>query len=197
MDAWIASYLALFLIVFLVNLTPAFAPPTWSIIVLYGLHTELDLAGVVLAAASASALGRTLLALAFRYLGDRIPQRMRDNLCAAREAFHENRRNGLIAVAVFFVSPLPSAQLFEAAGLAGFRLLPLVTAHFIGRLFTYSFYSYTAHELKESSFGEVIMDNLTSPISLGLQVATIAALVALPLLDWKKILHRMNGNHRD
>ena len=194
MDAWLASYVALFVVVLLVNMTPAFAPPTWSIIVLYELHTDLHMAGIVIAAASASAIGRTLLALVFRYLGDRIPQRMRDNLSVAREAFHENRRSGLIAVAVFFVSPLPSAQLFEAAGLAGFRLWPLVTAHFVGRLFTYSFYSFTAHELKQSALGDVLLEHLSSPYSIALQVATIVALVALPLLDWKKLLRRRNGD---
>jgi hypothetical protein len=39
---------------------------------------------------------------------------------------------------LFAAAPLPSAQLFEAAGLARVRLRHLVAAFFVGRLVSYS-----------------------------------------------------------
>ncbi len=63
MDAWLGSLAALFLIVFLVNLMPAFGPPTWSIIVLFGLQTDHPIAPTVLVAAIAAASGRFIVAI--------------------------------------------------------------------------------------------------------------------------------------
>ena len=128
------TYLILFAVVLAVNLMPAFGPPTWTIIVLYGLNTDLPVAGTVAIGALAAALGRFLLACSFRLLGDRIPQRMRQNLTAAREALESRKRAGVIALGIFALSPVPSAQLFEAAGLAKVKLLAFTGAFFAGRL---------------------------------------------------------------
>src|SRR5687768_7051221 len=116
------EYLILFAIVLAVNLLPAFGPPTWSILVLYGLNSELSVVPAILVAALAAAIGRFLLAHAFRRLGSRTPERWRRNLAAARQAFESRRHAKFVALGLFVLSPLPSAQLFEAAGLAGVRL---------------------------------------------------------------------------
>ncbi|MBK5264455.1 MAG: hypothetical protein JJE34_04360 [Alphaproteobacteria bacterium] len=57
-----ADYLILFAIVLGVNLMPAFGPPTWSVIVVYGINTKMPVPALVLVAASAAATGRFLLA---------------------------------------------------------------------------------------------------------------------------------------
>jgi len=41
------TYVGLFFLVFGLNLLPAFAPPTWSIVVLYGLNGQLPLWALV------------------------------------------------------------------------------------------------------------------------------------------------------
>lgn len=106
------DYALLFLIVLCVNLMPAFGPPTWTIIALYGLNSDLPVAAVVVVGALAAALGRLLLALAFRLLGGLLSERTRRNLAAARQAIEEGRRGTLIGLGLFALSPLPSAQLF-------------------------------------------------------------------------------------
>ena len=60
------DYLILFLVVLGVNLMPAFGPPTWTILVLFSLNTNMSHAPVVIAGAIAAALGRYLLARASR-----------------------------------------------------------------------------------------------------------------------------------
>jgi uncharacterized membrane protein YdjX (TVP38/TMEM64 family) len=182
----LADYLILFAVVLAVNLMPAFGPPTWSIIVLFGLNTDMPVAGTVAVGALAAALGRFLLACSFRLLGDRIPERMRRNLAAAREAFERRKRAGVIALGLFALSPVPSAQLFEAAGLAKVRLLGFTAAFFLGRIVSYSIYATSARTLRSGTFGEAFTGQLTSPVGVALQLVMIGVLVALTMIDWRR-----------
>ena len=102
------DYLILFAIVLGVNLMPAFGPPTWTVIVLYGLNTDLPVPLLVLTAAIAAALGRFTLAHAFRLLGDRLSAKTKRNLTAAGEALE--RRNVMLRelVAMPATTPQPA-----------------------------------------------------------------------------------------
>ncbi len=182
------EYLILFAIVLGVNLMPAFGPPTWSIIILYGLNTHIPLPLLILTAASAAALGRYLLAHGFRWLRDHIPKKWKQNAEAAGKALQERKRNVILGLGLFALSPIPSAQLFEAAGLANLRLLPFVAAFFAGRLVSYTIYAVTAKGIQKSSLGDAFRDTLTSPVGIAIQIAMLALLVALIQIDWKKRL---------
>lgn len=184
----LTEYLILFGIVLAVNLMPAFGPPTWSIIVLYGLNSDLPVIGTVAVGALAAASGRYLLALGFRLLGERVPKRMRQNLAAARTAFEQRRSAGVIALGLFALSPVPSAQLFEAAGLSRVKLVPFTLAFFAGRLASYSIYAGGARTLKSATLGEAFAQSLTSPVGVALQLLMIGGLVALAAIDWQRVL---------
>ena len=171
-----------------VNLLPAFGPPTWSVIVLYGLNSDLPLVPLVLVAALAAALGRFLLAMGCRHLSGWIKGKTRRNLDAARDANRRHRHGGILALGLFALSPLPSAQLFEAAGLARVPLLAFTAAFFAGRTVSYTIYAATAKGISESSLGDSFRDGLTSPLGLGLQIVMIALLVAFTQVDWAKRL---------
>ena len=183
----------LFAIVLGVNLIPAFGPPTWAVLVLYVLSTDVHPALLIPVAATAAAGGRLLLALAFRLLGRRLPRKYRRNLRAARLALEKNRRNAILALGLFALSPVPSAQLFEAAGLAGVRLLPFTLAFFLGRTISYSFYVFTAAGLRATSLGDAFREALTSPWGIALQVLMLIGLVLLARIDWAK---RLGGRKR-
>jgi uncharacterized membrane protein YdjX (TVP38/TMEM64 family) len=187
--------LTLFAIVFGVNLLPAFGPPTWAILVLYVLNTDIHPGLLIPVAATAAASGRLLLALAFRLLGSKLPEKYRNNLKAARAALERNRRNAILALGLFALSPVPSAQLFEAAGLAGVRLLPFTLAFFLGRTVSYSIYVFSAAGLRATSLGDAFREALTSPWGIALQVAMLIGLFFLAKIDWAKWLGR-NGSSR-
>ena len=180
--------LVLFVIVFGVNLLPAFGPPTWSILVVYRLNTEMPTWLLVVTGAAAAACGRLLLALAFRFFGRYLSQKSRKNLQAAREALERRKRNSWIAVGLFAMSPIPSAQLFEAAGLAGVRLVAFTAAFFVGRLVSYTLYAYGAGKIADTSLGEALRGGFSNPIIIGVQVALIALLVVMTRIDWAKLL---------
>lgn len=183
------QYLILFAIVFGVNLLPAFGPPTWSIIALYTLNSELKVPLLILVGAVAAACGRYVLGHCTRLLGSRfLPDRIRDNLDAAKHALERRKRHAFLALGLFALSPVPSAQLFEAAGLTGVRLFPFTAAFFLGRVVSYSIYAYTAKGIRSSSVGGAFRRGLTSPVGLGLQIVMIVLLVFLAQVDWRKRL---------
>lgn len=185
------DYLLFVLIVLGANLMPAFGPPTWSLIVLTLLSTSASAPVLILLGALAAATGRLLLALVTRTLGDRfLSARSRANLAAARQALEAKKRNGILALGLFALSPLPSAQLFEAAGLARVRLLPFTLAFFAGRLVSYAIYAAAADGLRATSLGDTFKRELTSPIGIALQVAMIAAIILLMRVEWASRLGR-------
>jgi uncharacterized membrane protein YdjX (TVP38/TMEM64 family) len=179
-----------FAIVLAINLMPAFGPPTWSIIVLYGLNTDLPLMPIILVGAAAAASGRFLLAKGFRQLGNLVSKKTRSNLAAARTLFQRNQRNSYVALGLFAVSPLPSAQLFEAAGLAKVPLARFTIAFFLGRMASYSVYALSANKLKQSSLGAIFADSLSNPIVIAIELLMLGALIGLTRIDWQRHLSR-------
>ena len=194
----LTAYLILFAVVFGINLLPAFGPPTWSVVVLYGLSSDLPLAGLVVTAAVASSSARYILAHGFRLFATKLSVRTRANLAVARTAFERQRHHHLLALVFFAISPLPSAQQFGAVGLAGVRILPFTLAFFIGRLFSYTFYAGGAQIIdQQTSLGDVFRDSLTSPLGVAAQVVMLGLLVALAKVDWARVLHRNKGQGGD
>ena len=163
---------------------PAFGPPSWTVIVVYGLNTKLSLAALVITGGFAAALGRYLLAHASRLMRRHVSARIKRNLEAAGQALQRRKHHSILALGLFALSPLPSAQLFEAAGLTGIRLLPFTCAFFVGRLASYSVYGLTAKSIEATSIGAAFRNSLLSPLGIALQIAMLALLIALTQIDW-------------
>lgn len=182
------TLISLAVVVFLCNLAPMFAPPTWSIIVYFLITHDLNPAFAVMAAALAAGSGRYLLAISTRALRNYIPESARKNLFDAGLVFDssKNRRYGLMAL--FIISPLPSAQLFEAAGLMHMNLKRLTLAFFSGRIITYSIYAAGAAKLKTTDLGHLITDAFTSPYSWALQLFSIMIIYLIAKFDWKRFI---------
>ncbi|MEP7203043.1 MAG: hypothetical protein ABI894_10560 [Ilumatobacteraceae bacterium] len=182
------SYLAVFAIVFGVNLMPAFGPPTWTILVLYRFQSALNPVALVIVGAVAAALGRLLLGYASRAIRGKLSEKRRENLDVIRTRLEQHRNAGLLGLFLFALSPLPSAQLFEAAGITGVKLPPLTAAFFLGRIVSYSIYMAGASALKETDVGRMIRESFTSPLGIGLQLGFLVLVVLLGRIDWTKHL---------
>ncbi len=183
------QYVALFAIVLGINLLPAFGPPTWAVLVFTRLHWHLNPVALVLLGAIAAMSGRYVLARGARHFKGRLPGRMRDNLEAARTLIEGKRVGALALFGVFVVSPLPSAQLFLAAGLLDLPLGLLTLAFFVGRLVSYSIYVSIA-TLADRQLGNVLGQVFGSPWSIGLQIVLLVAVCFLPFIDWRRFLNR-------
>jgi hypothetical protein len=176
-------YLVTLACIFAVNLLPAFGPPTWALLVFFTLQYDLPAVPVVLAGALCAASGRLVLAHGSRRFRHRLSTRRREGLDAAATALTASRPRSLGALGLFALSPVPSAQLFIAAGLLDLPLLRLTAAFFAGRLVSYSIYVSGA-ALAHESLGEVLGDAFGSPVGIALQIVMLVALVALLRIDW-------------
>jgi hypothetical protein len=187
----VGAYLLVALTIFAVNLLPAFGPPTWAVLVLFTLHHDYVVPLLVVVGALAAASGRLVLARTTRRLEHRLPSRQRDNLRAAGEILVKRKARSVLGLALFALSPMPSAQLFEAAGLIrAARLLPLTVAFFAGRTVSYSLYVTGSNALKSTDVGQVLSDQLTSAWGVVLQVVMLGALVLLAQIDWGRLAGR-------
>lgn len=174
-------------VVFAVNLVPAFAPPTWTVLVFFLLQYDIPEPVLVVGGAAAAACGRFALASLSRRFGRLLPKRKRGDLAAVGERL-ERPRGRLALLAVFVLSPLPSAQLFIAAGLTpNLSLPPLATAFFCGRLVSYTLYVGGASVAQRSLEG-VLDEGVSSPWAIALQLVLLALLVAFVLVPWARIL---------
>jgi hypothetical protein len=179
-------YLLAALVIFGMNALPAFAPPTWSILVFFVLKYELNPVGLIFLGILAASSGRWILALYFRKLRDRLPSGWVNNMENAGTHLRKSRKHATGLFLLFFLSPLSSAQLFEAAGVMKNQpLKPLVAAFAAGRIITYTTYVTGAQVLSTSSLGDLIRQNMTSPTAIALQIAMVIALVALGNIKWQ------------
>jgi uncharacterized membrane protein YdjX (TVP38/TMEM64 family) len=180
----LSSYVIVAAVVFGLNLLPAFGPPTWAVLVFYRLTVQLNVIPLVLVGAVAAASGRLVLAGTFTHLKGRVSARTQANLDAAGKVLSRDRKRSAAGVALFALSPLPSAQLFEAAGLIGVSLRPLTAAFFAGRLVSYSIYVGGASAAASTSIGHLVTSSFTSPWGIALQVVLLGALALLTRIDW-------------
>jgi hypothetical protein len=172
---------------------PAFGPPTWAVLVFFRFrYPEIPAPALVVGGAVAASAGRLLLALAFRAFGSKLPAERQESLQVLGHVLGE-RRAGLVAsFALFATAPFPSAQMFEAAGLARVRLGPLIAAFFLGRLVSYSLYVGAA-SAAHHSLSRLFDEGLTSPWAIATQLIALVLLVAMVFIDWPSLIDRARG----
>jgi membrane protein DedA with SNARE-associated domain len=98
-------------------------------------------------------------------------------------------RSAITVFCVFVMSPLPSAQLFLAAGLLDLNLVLFTLAFFTGRLVSYSVHV-SAAVLADRQLGSVLGQMFGSPWSIALQVVLLVAVCLLPLVNWRAVMQR-------
>ena len=188
-------WMAVGAVVFAVNLLPAFGPPTWAVLVWFHVAHHLAAAPLVAIGVVAAASGRALLAIASRRAGAHLGPRIRARVERARRTI-AGRRHPWAVLAVFLVSPVPSAQLFVAAGIMRLRLRPLLGAFALGRTASYTAYLVAASTV-DQRLGSVITSSLTSPAGIAVQLGLLVLAVALPATDWSRAVdalhHRARG----
>jgi uncharacterized membrane protein YdjX (TVP38/TMEM64 family) len=182
----VTGYLIAGLVIVLANLVPAFAPPTWAILVFFTMKHELNPVGLVMLGVVSATTGRTILAMSFRKMRAWLPKGYVANMENLGTFIVKNSKRAMGLVALFFLSPISSAQLFEAAGIIKeIKLKPLLLAFAGGRLVSYSIYVSGATALKATSLGAIFKREITSPVAIIVQVLFVLALVALGNVKWK------------
>ena len=182
------TLLFIFAAVFITNLLPAFAPPTWALLVFFKLQTPVNPLALVIIGVLGAVLGRYFLARASSKLGPRLRESTRENLRSAAQLIESKKSINYLTLILFALSPVSSAQLFEAAGLTGINLQPLLMAFVIGRSISYSGYVYGATALKHTSLAKILAAGFTSPWAIAIQVLLLLAFIPLTRINWKRFL---------
>src|SRR6516164_9743963 len=115
----------LFVVVLLLNLVPAFAPPTWMAMSWVGFNiSEGNPFVFAVVAASAATIGRLVLARFARSLmrGRLMRESDRENIGVVEEWLKKRRKLTVGAFFLYALGPLPSNFLFIAYGLSGLPL---------------------------------------------------------------------------
>lgn len=176
-------YLLLFAIVFAVGIIPAFGPPSWVFAVFFRQHYGLSVPIVVLVTALATTLGRLVLAVLTKKVRSHIPAKYVANLEYSRRLLTGKKKSIWVIIGLFVLSPLPSAQLFETAGLMKIPLLPLGLAFFVGRVLSLSVYVGLAH-LTTYKLDRLWEAGFSSVWAIVAEVLTLACIVILLNLKW-------------
>lgn len=143
--------IGILVVIFIINVIPAFMPPTWVLLSFVGFNFHLGnytLAILAVLAAVASSGGRAVLAiLSEKLLRNKIiSEATRRNMDVLRENIikRQNLTRGFFLFYAF--SPFPSGQLFLAYGLTDLKLKLAIIPFFLGRMSSYLFWVFTASE---------------------------------------------------
>ncbi len=180
-------YLAIIAVIFLLNILPAFAPPTWAALVFFIVNYEVNPYILVPIAVVSATSGRAFLAWYFRKFAHLVPSRFSRNMSAAGQYLERDASRRRTVFAIFAISPISTAQLFEAAGISqSIKLKPLLAAFAVGRTCTYIFYVSGATAAASTSIGQLIIDHLKSPWAIAAQLFMIALFIVGGSIDWQK-----------
>jgi len=183
----ILEYVEVMLIAFLVNLVPAFAPPTWVVLSVYQVnHLELNSLGIAFFGVIGSVAGRFVMYQYSALAGRHVPRKQADNLRHFRELVEEKRLGLFLGTLVYSLSPLPSNFLFIASGASGMELLPVIGGFAVGRFISYAFLVYASSRAYEALFG--IFD--VAHLRLAVDILGIVMAASPAFVDWSKIFDR-------
>ena len=182
----------LFVVIFTLNILPAFAPPTWVAMSFIGLTVpDINPLLTALIAATAAASGRIVLArLSHMLVRQRwLSERTRRNVDAIRLGIEGRPAITFGAFLGYAVSPLPSNYLFIAYGLTSLPIAYLAIPFFVGRVASYSFWLGTAATVGE----KLDLDWFESvPYFVGYflfsQLALIPVIYCFTRIDWHAAL---------
>lgn len=173
------------------NGIPAFAPPTWSILIFFLINYGLNPIALVILGVISATIGRGFLAWYFRKFSHLVPTRFSKNMEFAGSYLQKDSGKKYAVLAIFLISPISSAQLFEAAGfMKSVALKPLLAAFAVGRSISYTTYVTGAAVVASSNFGDIIIHELKSPWAIATQIAMLIGLVLLGSVDWQSKLKK-------
>jgi uncharacterized membrane protein YdjX (TVP38/TMEM64 family) len=186
------AVLILFLVVLVLNLVPAFAPPTWMVFSTVGFRFP-DHVGwtFALVGALAAALGRSALAkmahgvVRNRWMSD-VSRENVDSLKGSMEK-HPKLTFGLFLFYAF--TPLPSNFVFIAYGLTTMHLARLAIPFFLGRFVSYAFWTLSAAAVsRRFDFDDGKTLSYFSVYFVLTQSALLGTVYLFTRLDWKMLL---------
>lgn len=186
--------LLLFAGIYLLNIIPAFAPPTWMAMSWLGFnHPHVNPLLLAIVAATAATSGRlTLAVFAQTLVRNRfIGARTRANLDVVRETVQARPKLTVGAVLVYAFTPFPSNYLFIAYGLTALPLYVIAVPFFFGRFVSYTAWASLARTAARYLGPETNgAEGYFSAYFIVTQFLFLFLLYAFVKIDWRDLLGR-------
>lgn len=181
-------YLILSAIVFLINVMPGLMPATWAILAFFFIKFGLQLLPTVILGAIMATMGRWVLAkTAKRFIRPHLSVKTQNNMAALGRFLTHNRKLSIPLVFAYAFLPIPSNQVFIAAGLSGVGVELISFSFLMGRLISYTFWVKVADKVTDN-LNTIIVGDALNPKSLVLEAIGLVVLVLIMKIPWSKWL---------
>jgi membrane protein DedA with SNARE-associated domain len=182
----------LFVVVLLLNLVPAFAPPTWMAMSWVGFNVaEVNPFLLAVVAAGAATIGRLILATFARSLvrGRLMRESDRQNIEVVEAWLKKRKKLTAGAFFLYALGPFPSNYLFIAYGLSGLPLGVIGAAFFAGRTISYSIWAHLGRLASTYVDPEFQLEGgYLSGYFVVTQIALLGFVYIITKLDWKMLI---------
>lgn len=181
-----------FVAIYLLNLVPAFAPPTWMVFSVIGFHNLTShVTWLALMGAAAATCGRITLAKLSRIVIRQrlLSQESKDNIDAIRQGLQGREKLTFGLFLFYALSPLPSNFLFIAYGLTSMRLSLVAIPFLLGRSVSYALWGITS-----SAVGHAISSEYEDSLPyFGIyfvvsQIIFIGLVYLFAKIDWRALI---------
>ncbi len=182
--------IVVFATVYVLNVIPAFAPPTWMVLSFIGFNEpQLNPFSIAVVGAFAATFGRMTLALfSLRIIRNKLlNERSKENIDAVKNALEKHKSQTAWALLAYSFTPLPSGHLFIAYGLTTLPIRLFAIPFFIGRLASYAFWVSLVHETYEVLDMDYLGEYL-STFFIVTQAALLLLIYAFTKVDWRAAL---------
>jgi membrane protein YqaA with SNARE-associated domain len=175
------------IIVFVINVIPALAPPTWAVLSAFNIAAPHNILVLILVGVTASTCGRFVLA---RFSGivtkEFASPKKKQEFNAIEKKLEGKGFRKFIFTFIYALSPLPSNALFIAFGATNTRLREVLAGFFLGRFISYLSLVFTTEKIF-SSLESTLLGN-ASLWTIMIEVIGLIAIVLFFVTDWNKII---------
>lgn len=181
-------YLILAATVFLINVMPGLMPATWAILAFFFIKFGLRLLPTVILGAIMATTGRWVLAkTAKRFIRPHLSKKTQDNMTALGSFLTRNRKLSIPLIFAYAFLPIPSNQVFIAAGLSGVGVELISFSFLMGRLISYTFWVKVADKVTDD-LNTIIVGDALNPKSLLIEGVGLVVLILIMKIPWSKWL---------
>lgn len=182
----IELYILLAILISVINLVPAFMPPTWTVLTFFYITFDLSLASTVIIGALATTLGRIGIAyIARTTFQPHLPQPIKSNYASLNQLIHKKRIMSILLLVVFAFLPIPSNLVYITLGLSQISLKFFNFAFFAGRIILYATVLTLNHTLSDS-LDAIFLNHLRNPGIIVGELLGLSLLYLLSQVDWRR-----------
>jgi hypothetical protein len=180
-------YIILFALVFLINVIPAFMPPTWMILSYASIRYGIPFIPTVCIGVVAATLGRYVLALMARHWFRGIfPSRLIQNYLDLGNELRSHTSLTIPVVLGYAFSPISSNSLFVVLGLSYVPLLIPILSFACGRLMSYAFWVQTTRHVSHK-LDHIFLSSLGRSEALVGALISVGIVLLIGYIPWKRV----------